>query len=284
MGTISAWCFPARRLTLPERSPDFRASDPIHDTAHPSRGGAAKPRDSMSQPGCRMECLSMSFWDGSKWVDDESPPKAPARIATRRRPRFTDMIATGVMSLALIGLVVPTISTSAASLPTGSELVSSWTRSSVVKTFAEFKSSRRTRRRLAARRPPRLHRRPRPLLQRAEGPGKVPVPRDRLLVDRSDRPDPRQGTRLHRREPGRHGRYPQCAVQACPGPVQEGMGEPAKARRRDRGRRHARPPDGGGGQPDRAQARDANGSRAGTRPRVDPRSPRRGPRTPRWVT
>jgi hypothetical protein len=29
-----------------------------HENAHPSRDGAAKPRDSLSQPGCRMEWLS----------------------------------------------------------------------------------------------------------------------------------------------------------------------------------------------------------------------------------
>ena len=37
------------------RPPSRPLVERVHEQAHPSRGGAAKPRDSLSSPGCRME-------------------------------------------------------------------------------------------------------------------------------------------------------------------------------------------------------------------------------------
>ena len=51
IGTSPAYAAPRR----PDSLPGLVDRWPAHGIAHPSRGGAAKPRGSPSQPGCRME-------------------------------------------------------------------------------------------------------------------------------------------------------------------------------------------------------------------------------------
>ena len=87
-------------------------TDRRHELAHPSRGGAAKPRGSSRSAGLPNGATSM-FWDGSRWVDE-----APAAVTTnptppRRQASQPDWLATGIMALAVVALVVPMFGASA---------------------------------------------------------------------------------------------------------------------------------------------------------------------------
>ena len=57
------------------------------------------------------------FWDGTSWVDEpaeaKKPPPKPSMSAGRRR--FRDWAATGVMGLALVGLIIPVFGIASAS-------------------------------------------------------------------------------------------------------------------------------------------------------------------------
>ena len=95
-----------------------QAADRVHEIAHPSRGGAAKPRDSPRRvsrvtEGVRIGC----FWNGTSWIDESAeakkPPPQPSKSAGRRR--FRDWAATGVMGLALVGLIIPVFGIASAS-------------------------------------------------------------------------------------------------------------------------------------------------------------------------
>ena len=67
------------------------------EIAHPSRGGAAKPRGSRSQPGCRKEFPAM-FWDGERWIP-EGRAAEPLRSRPTQPRRVRDWLSTGVMLL-----------------------------------------------------------------------------------------------------------------------------------------------------------------------------------------
>ena len=57
------------------------------------------------------------FWDGTSWIDESAeakkPPPKPSMSAGRRR--FRDWAATGVMGLALVGLIIPVFGIASAS-------------------------------------------------------------------------------------------------------------------------------------------------------------------------
>lgn len=78
------------------------------------------------------------FWDGTRWVEEGAP--APVSARPRPRHRIRDWLATGIMAVALVGLAIPTTSTSAASLPSGASLVSTWAKTAEVKTYDESNS------------------------------------------------------------------------------------------------------------------------------------------------
>ena len=83
----------------------------------------------------------MSFWDGTRWVDDVAtqPTNAPTPKQPRRS-RAKDWLATGLMAVAAVALVAPSGGASAASLPSGSALVASWDQGGTVKAYAETNS------------------------------------------------------------------------------------------------------------------------------------------------
>ena len=72
---------------------------PVHEKAHPSRGGAAKPRDSLRVSRVAEWWWYCMFWDGERWLPERPPAVSAARPQPRRRHR--DWLATGVMMLAL---------------------------------------------------------------------------------------------------------------------------------------------------------------------------------------
>ena len=63
------------------------------------------------------------FWDGSRWVEETRTP-APTPIATHRA-RTRDWLATGIMALAVVGLVLPMVGASAAP-PPAKPLIKDW--------------------------------------------------------------------------------------------------------------------------------------------------------------
>ena len=81
----------------------------------------------------------MTFWDGTRWLEDDPATATPAPTHPRRRVR--DWLSTGVMILALVALVVPIVGASAVSLGSGRKLVTTWSRVATVRTVSE-KSSR----------------------------------------------------------------------------------------------------------------------------------------------
>src|SRR4051812_11529040 len=103
--------------------------------AHPPRDGAAKPRASLSQPGCRMERASM-FGDGSQWAREPPPPQQTHR-------RRTNWLATGAMAVAVVGIAVPLSATSATTPPRSRPLIDYW--SSTHDTIVVNETSKRLR-------------------------------------------------------------------------------------------------------------------------------------------
>ena len=65
----------------------------LHEIAHPSRGGAAKPRDSLSQPGCRTEPSHVLGWNAldrrasTRTATDAAPPPGARLDGDRRHDR-----------------------------------------------------------------------------------------------------------------------------------------------------------------------------------------------------
>jgi len=55
----------------------------------------------------------MSFWDGTRWVDEQDASRQTG--SRRERSRRTDWLATAIMILGLVALLVPFVGTSAAS-------------------------------------------------------------------------------------------------------------------------------------------------------------------------
>src|SRR4051794_15275924 len=102
-----------------------RSLERFHETAHPSRGGAAKPRDSLSQPGCRTEPRSM-FWDGTRWADERPAPPTPALRPRRRRSPGAGVLVGLLLFAGVAGAasVSPDLSSVSASSP--SRLRASW--------------------------------------------------------------------------------------------------------------------------------------------------------------
>ncbi len=80
------WDQASRVSTLVAACPREPRPSGTHEIAHPSRGGAAKPRGSRSQPGCRMEFESM-VWDGTRWVSETPTPLSP-KAKVRSTPRL----------------------------------------------------------------------------------------------------------------------------------------------------------------------------------------------------
>lgn len=80
------------------------------------------------------------FWDGERWLPDQPrvvrAPRPP-RPASRKRRR--DWMATGVMALALIGLVVPIVSVSAVG-GSGRTLLAKWSAASDISVLQESSS------------------------------------------------------------------------------------------------------------------------------------------------
>src|SRR5215813_10478256 len=74
----------------------------------------------------------MTFWDGTRWVDERAAP--PPKPTPRRRSR--DWIATGIMALGLVGLMVPVVSTSA-STPSARSLLHEWSEAGTIRRFNE---------------------------------------------------------------------------------------------------------------------------------------------------
>lgn len=62
------------------------------------------------------------FWDGTRWVEEGGAKPAP-RPSGRR---FRDVVATGIMVIALVALVVPTVDTEAAGRPAARQLLADW--------------------------------------------------------------------------------------------------------------------------------------------------------------
>jgi hypothetical protein len=77
------------------------------------------------------------FWDGTRWVDEST--RSPVHPTPQRRLR--NFAATGVMALALVGLIVPLVGTSAAGPPAGSSLLEDWSAGGSVKTYNENSGS-----------------------------------------------------------------------------------------------------------------------------------------------
>ena len=94
----------------------------LHEIAHPSRGGAAKPRDSPSQPGRRMEPPHMSFWDGTRWVPEVAPVQSPKRTPWRDWAATLSILLVGAaftLPYASARATAPAITTSPSSGPAG---------------------------------------------------------------------------------------------------------------------------------------------------------------------
>jgi hypothetical protein len=79
-----------------------------------------------------METLTM-FWDGTRWIDETLP--TPARPSRRLRAR--DLMATGIMVMAVVGLAVPTLHAEAAVPRAGRALIEEWTQSFQTATYQE---------------------------------------------------------------------------------------------------------------------------------------------------
>lgn len=77
----------------------------------------------------------MTFWNGTRWVN-EAAPATPPRPS---RPRARDWLATSLMVIVLAGLLVPFVGTSAKTLP-GNKLIATWSESYGVRTFQEGSS------------------------------------------------------------------------------------------------------------------------------------------------
>ena len=154
------------------------------------------------------------FWDGERWLPDQPPPAKPPRTQPRRRHR--DWLATGVMVVALVGLLVPLMGVSAAT-NAGRTLIANWSAASDVKVQQESSS------RLdyegdwfTAYYPDYLAARPARPTRRA--PASACGSRGRRLLDRAHRTDARLGQGLHRRQARRHRRActrPPSGRRAC---------------------------------------------------------------------
>ncbi len=83
-----------------------------HEMAHPSRGGAAKPRDSPSQPGCRMKVYDNVLGWRALGPRRRSPVRASAAAP---RTGLRDKLSTAVMILVLASLIVPFVGVAASS-------------------------------------------------------------------------------------------------------------------------------------------------------------------------
>ena len=81
----------------------------------------------------------MSFWDGTRWVQEGDTP--PVSTPTRPTQRAHRWLATGIVVVALVTLIAPTMSLSAASLPSGSSLMDSWAKAATVAVYAETSPS-----------------------------------------------------------------------------------------------------------------------------------------------
>ena len=77
------------------------------------------------------------FWDGERWLPDEPLPAKASPRQPRRRHR--DWLATGVMIVALVGLMVPLMAVSAAT-NSGRTLISNWSQSHDIKVQQESSS------------------------------------------------------------------------------------------------------------------------------------------------
>jgi hypothetical protein len=73
------------------------------------------------------------FWDGTRWIDDTVPVPAPPS----RKRRATNLIATGIMAIAVVGLAVPTFHAEAAAYSAGRTLIANWTQSFQTATYQE---------------------------------------------------------------------------------------------------------------------------------------------------
>lgn len=73
------------------------------------------------------------FWAGTRRIDEGVTTSA----GRSRRTRARDLIATGVMAIALVGLVVPTVDTAAAAPPAGRTLIAGWAQSFRTTTYQE---------------------------------------------------------------------------------------------------------------------------------------------------
>ncbi|MEJ7696114.1 MAG: hypothetical protein WKF78_05700 [Candidatus Limnocylindrales bacterium] len=73
------------------------------------------------------------YWDSSQWIDERASRQTP----TKPRRRFRDVVATGIMSLALVALAIPTTDAHAASRPSGRALVSAWSEGYAIATVQE---------------------------------------------------------------------------------------------------------------------------------------------------
>ncbi len=176
----------------------------------------------------------MTFWDGTRWLEDDPATATPAPTHPRRRVR--DWLSTGVMILALVALVVPIVGASAVSLGSGRKLATTWSRVATVRTVSEQARIQYSGTWHRVARAGAIGGQVRFATRRRQGHDDVHRLGD--LVDRPDRPHPREGEGLHRRPADQDRQHVFRDHEAGSGPLQADLEAREPAPDHDQGRRH----------------------------------------------